>query len=573
MKERFMNLATCLIAMSLTGCSGENGATSQETVTPSTAIKEQLANTVFTNGNIYTVNPEQPSAQALALKDGEIIFVGDDSQVQNFIGDNTRVINLQGKMMMPGIHDVHMHPLESGSDTTHFSLNETETDVEYFIDDIIDAAARNPQASWLVGYGHTIEALLNAERNPREILDDAVADRPVIIMEQTSHSMWVNSKALELANITANSQDPIGGVISRDSFNRPDGILYDNAGDIVMEIAINAQTDAGAKDYQGFINYTQPELNKHGITAISDARTYWQRNHLTTWQELAKNNELSLRVSLGLWAYPEANDATQITRLLDMYQANPASLLKVNQVKFYMDGILNNTTAALHEPYEIDLLGLHGNKGLNYFTPQRLEKYLKALEPAGFDFNIHAIGDRGITEALDAIENTSNGKARHRLTHLELMDPKDYPRFAALNVIADAQVAGEFTKPQHWQENIDYIGAERADDIIPIGSLLDNNARLTLSSDWNVSTFNPFVGMANAITRTPQAISLADAIQAYTLNGAYAMRQDDITGSIEVGKRGDLIVLDRDLFNVSAAQIKNTQVEMTWLDGELIYQR
>ncbi|WP_236701265.1 amidohydrolase [Thalassomonas viridans] len=568
-----MNLATCLLAVSLSGCSGENSAGSQETVQPSASVNQVTANTVFTNGNIYTVNPEQPSAQAVALKDGEIIFVGDNSQAESFIGDNTQVINLQGKMMMPGIHDVHMHPLESGSDTTHFSLNETETDVEYYIDDIIDAAARNPQASWLIGYGHTIEALLNAERDPRKILDDAVPDRPVIIMEQTSHSMWVNSKALALANITASSQDPIGGVISRNSFNQPDGILYDNAGDIVMEIAINAQADAGEKDYQGFVEYTQPELNKHGITAISDARTYWQRNHLTTWQELAKNQELSLRVSLGLWAYPEANDATQITRLLDMYQTSADSLLQVNQVKFYMDGIVGNTTAALHQPYEIDLLGLHENKGLNYFTPQRLEKYLKALEPAGFDFNIHAIGDRGITEALDAIENASNGKGRHRLTHLEIMDPKDYARFAELNVIADAQVAGEFTQPQHWQENIDYIGAERADHIIPIGSLLDNNARLTLSSDWNVSTFNPFVGIAHAITRTPEEISLVDAIKAYTLNGAYAMRQDDITGSIEVGKRGDLIVLDRDLFNSSATQIKNTQVVMTWLDGELIYQK
>ncbi|WDE10147.1 amidohydrolase [Thalassomonas haliotis] len=573
MKERFMNLATCLIAMSLSGCSGENGAKNQETAEPASVVKQQLANTVFTNGNIYTVNAAQPKAQAVALKDGEIIFVGDDSQVQHYIGDNTQVINLGGKMMMPGIHDVHIHPLESGSDATHFALNEAETDVEYYIDDIIDAAAQNPQAQWLIGYGHSIEALLDAQRNPRDILDDAVPDRPVIIMEQTSHSMWVNSKALSLANITGSSQDPIGGVISRDSFNRPDGILYDNAGNIVMDIAMQAQNNAAEKDYLGFVEYTQGELNKHGITSISDARTYWQRDHLSTWQKIADNRELTMRVSLGLWAYPEANDSVQIAKLLEMYQANTDSLLKVNQIKFYMDGILVNTTAAMHAPYEFDLLGLHENKGVNYFTPQRLEKYLKALEPTGFDFNIHAIGDRGITEALDAIENASNGKGRHRLTHLEVMDPKDYARFARLNVIADAQVAGDFTKAEHWRENIDYIGAERSDNIIPIGSLLDNNARLTLSSDWNVSTFNPFVGIAHAITRTPQEIPLADAIQAYTINGAYAMRQDDITGSIEVGKRGDLIVLDRDLFTSSAAQIKATRVEMTWLDGELIYKR
>ena len=568
MKERINMLAICTVLALLSGC-GDTGV--HNYVKINEQINGQDATTVFTNGQIYTVNNQQPWGEAVAIKEGKIVYVGDDENIADFIGKKTKVIDLKGKMMMPGIHDVHMHPLESGSSATHFSLNEEEYNAENYINPIADAAAENPSAKWLIGYGHTIDILLNAGRSPREILDDAVPDRPVIIMEQTSHSMWVNSKALELANISAKNNDPIGGVLGRDEQGVLNGILYDNAGNMVMELAMLAQADTAQQDYLGLVEYTLPMLNQHGITSISDARTYWQRGHLATWEKVEKNNKLTMRVSLGLWAYPEANDDTQIGQLLSLYESKPDSFLKVNQVKFYMDGILTNTTAAMHEPYSDSWLNLFHNKGLNYFTQQRLERYMQALEPKGFDFNIHAIGDRGISEALNAVENVSSGKSRHRITHVEVVDPQDYARFSKLGVIADAQVAGEFTKPEHWAENIELIGEERSNHLVPIGSLIDNEATLTLSSDWNVSTFNPFVGISNAISRTPEAISLADAIKAYTLNGAFAMRQDHIVGSIEVGKRADLIVLDRDLFNSTAAQIINTKVEMTLLDGEIIY--
>ncbi|WP_233520495.1 amidohydrolase [Flocculibacter collagenilyticus] len=572
MKESIKMLIPCTLAASLGlfGCTGsdvDNDGQQPE------LIDKKAATMVFTNGNVYTVNKNSPWASAVVINNGKIVYVGDDSHAEQYIGNNTEVINLNGKMMMPGIHDVHIHPLESGSDATHFSLNEHESNAENYIDEIADAAYLNPNATWLIGYGHSIMTLLEAERSPRDILDDAVPNRPVIIMEQTSHSMWLNSKALELAGISAQSDDPTGGVISRDSNGIPNGILYDNAGNMVMEIAMREQTNTAQKDYLGLVEYTMPELNKHGITSISDARTYWQRGHLETWQRVADNDELTLRVSLGLWAYPEKDDAEQINQIKALYQADSANLLKVNQVKFYMDGILVNTTAAMHEPYHQNWLGTPNNNGVNYFTQQRMEKYIEALEPTGFDFNIHAIGDRGITEALNAIENASQGKARHRLTHVEVVDPQDYERFNQLNVIADAQVAGDFANPAHWSENIDLIGEERSTDLVPIKSLVEHNATLTLSSDWNVSHFNPFLGISNAITRAPQAITLEQAINAYTINAAYAMRQDDIVGSIEIGKRADLIVLDRNLFNSTAAQIKNTKVTLTLLDGEVVYAR
>ncbi|MBQ4811619.1 amidohydrolase [Pseudoalteromonas luteoviolacea] len=569
-----------LAGLCLSGCNSDssnptNSSNNSNDPQPPTAaeqVSNEFATQLFTNGTIYTVNEAKPWAQAVAIKGNKIIFVGSNEDAKQYIGDSTQVIDLAGKMMMPGFHDVHMHPLESGSDATQFTIPESAS-TDTYIALVEEAALQNPNAQWLIGYGHNIGTLLEMQDSPLDVLDEAVANRPVIIMEQTSHSMWVNSKALELAGIHSDSLDPIGGVIGRDEQMRLDGILYDNAGNQVMELAMRSLSNAQQNDYLGLIEYTMPALNKAGITSISDARTYWQRGHLETWQRVANEDKLTLRVHLGLWAYPQMNDASQIAKLKSLYQAQPDSLLKVNQVKFYVDGILVNTTAAMHEPYHQNWLELEGNKGLNYFTQARLEQYIKALEPTGFDFNIHAIGDRGIHEALNAIENASTGKSRHRLTHLEVVDPADYTRFDKLGVIADAQVAGDFTDPSHWPENIPLLGNERSQDLVPIKSLIANNATLTLSSDWNVSPFNPFIGISNAISRTPQAITLAQALEAYTLNSAYAMRQDHLVGSIEVGKLADLVVLDRNLFDSTIQEIAQTNVVMTLLDGEVIYKK
>ncbi|MCF6439151.1 amidohydrolase [Pseudoalteromonas luteoviolacea] len=579
MRVTNMSLIPLIVAgLCMSGCNSDSSPTANNSVksnTPETTpsqTQQDKSTMVFVNGDIYTVNEDKPWAQAVAIKDNKIIFVGTTEQVQQHIGENTQVIDLKGKMMMPGFHDVHMHPLESGSDATQFTIPESES-TDTYIDLVADAAFQNPNAQWLIGYGHSIGTLLEMQDSPIDVLDEAVPDRPVIIMEQTSHSMWLNNKAMELAGIHRNSLDPIGGVIGKDEQGNLDGILYDNAGNQVMELAMRSLTNTQQNDYLGLIEYTMPALNKAGITSISDARTYWQRGHLETWLKIANEDKLTLRAHLGLWAYPQMNDAAQLSKLKSLYQADPNSLLKVNQVKFYVDGILVNTTAAMHEPYHQNWLELDGNNGLNYFTQARLEKYIKALEPTGFDFNIHAIGDRGIHEALNAIENASSGQSRHRLTHLEVVDPADYARFAKLGVIADAQVAGDFTDPGHWPENIPLLGVERSQDLVPIKSLVENNATLTLSSDWNVSPFNPFIGISNAISRTPQAITLAQALEAYTLNSAYAMQQDHLVGSIEVGKLADLVVLDNNLFESTVKEIANTQVTMTLLDGEIVYQR
>ncbi len=538
---------------------------------PSTNSTSQLV-TIYKNGAVYTVNPNQPWAEAVVIEDGIIKFVGSNTEAANYATANAKIIDLAGKMIMPGFHDVHIHPLESGSDNNHFELNIDQTNPEKYIAVIKKAAQQFPNSEWLVGYGHDINTLLEAKRNPVAILDEAVPDRPVIIMEQTSHSMWVNSKALALAGIDKHTANPVGGVIMKDATSgEPTGLLIDNAGELVMHIAMAPTPERLKNDYDGLVEYTLPELAKHGITSIADARAYWKRDHHKTWQAVAQNDKLTARVVLGLWAYPEENDAEQLATLKSLYRNDANSLLRINQIKLYSDGIPSNTTAAMHTPYEFDLLGIPGNRGLNYFSQQRLEHYIAELEPAGFDFHIHAIGERGIHESLNAIEAAASDAGRHRLTHVEILNPSDYPRFAELNVTADCQVAGDFTNPAHWGELADYIGTEKADNLVPLKSLNEAGARVTLSSDWSVSPFNPFIGLQHAVTRAPQNLSLDAAINAYTLDAAYVMRQEDRVGSIEVGKEADMVVLSQNLFEIDASQINQTKVLQTLLAGKEVY--
>ncbi|WP_299156297.1 amidohydrolase [uncultured Tenacibaculum sp.] len=526
---------------------------------------------MYFNGKIFTVNDAEPWAEALIIDKNKIVFVGSNSEAEKKVEKGAIKIDLQGKVVLPGFHDVHMHPMEVGSTTTAFTLNENENNAENYIPTIKKAAKDNPNVKWLIGFGHSIGALLEAKRSPLKIIDEAVSDRPVIIMEQTSHSMWINSKGLELAGITVTSKNPQGGIIMKEN-GKLLGILIDNAGDVVFQKAVEALKDANG-EYDGMVSYVLPELAKHGITSVSDARTYWKRDQHKTWKNLAEDGKLTARFNLGLWAYPTAEDASQIASLKTLFLNNENSFLKINQIKLYSDGITHNTTAALHSNYKEDYFKQSTNNGLNYFTEDRIATYIQELESIGFDFHIHAIGNRGVTEALNAIQKSGTAKGRHRLTHVEMITTADMNRFKELNVTADAQVAGEFTQPQYWHDNDHLLGSTLADNQVPIKSLKEAEARLTLSSDWNVSSLNPFVGLQNAITRVPQNITLEEAIKAYTINGAYVMRQEDKVGSLQVGKLADFVVLDKDIFTIPPTQIKQTKVILTIFNGKEIYKK
>lgn len=527
---------------------------------------------LYQNGRIYTVNENQEWAVSMLVRDGEIVAIGSNSEVANQASENAQTIDLNNKMVMPGIHDVHLHPLEAASDNFLFILNESETNPENYATKIIQAVNQNPNTPWVLGWGFDIHTLFDATREPIAILDDISTTRPIALMELTSHSIWVNSKAIELAGIDQNTSNPMGGIIMKDANGFPNGILIDNAGNLIIDLAISSIPNNEQNDYDGLINFALPELAKNGITSICDARTYWKRNHHKTWQRVENDGLLTVRANLGLWLYPTEDDVTQIAKLQTLYSNDANSYLKINQIKLYADGIIINTTSAMEDDYLVDFFNLPTNDGLNYVSQNRIAQYITALEPTGFDFHIHAIGNRGVNEALNAIGQSSDGSGRHRLTHVEYVLPSDYPRFSQLNVTADAQVAGDFSQPAHWHENDVFIGAALNNANVPIKSLKQANARITLSSDWDVSSLNPFVGIQNAVTRSPQELTLKEAIKAYTINGAYVMRQETKVGSLEVGKSADFIVLSQNIFDVQASIISQTQVLKTYLNGELIFQ-
>lgn len=525
----------------------------------------------YINGQIYTVNPKQPWAEAMLIRDGIIVLIGTNKLIQEASSSATHFFDLKHRMVMPGIHDVHMHPLEAASNNFQFELSTSATNPEKYAYDIEVAIDENPKSPWVLGWGFDIHTLLSGKRAPIEILDDISDSKPIAIMEKTSHAIWVNSKALELAGIDAESTNPIGGIIMKSSNGKPNGLLIDNAGNLLMDLAIRSIPNSEQNDYDGLVNFALPTLAEHGITSICDARTYWKRNHHLIWQRVRDEKKLTARVNLALWLYPTEQDTSQMEDLKSLYSYDQNSLLKINQIKLYIDGIIINTTSAMHDDFKIDIFNQPTNNGINYVNQSRLTQYISVLEPFGFDFHIHAIGNRGVHETLNAIEESGTKKGRHRITHLEFVSPQDYSRFNRLNVTADAQVAGDFSQPQYWKENDAFVDAALNTNVIPIKSLLEADARVTLSSDWDVSTLNPFVGIEHAITRFPESLSLEQAIRAYTINAAYVMRQEDKVGSLEVGKEADFIVLSQHLFEVKPNKVSRTKVLNTFFQGREIY--
>lgn len=487
---------------------------------------------------------------------------------------------MDGSTVLPGFHDVHMHPLEAMTSLGGGCKIPGDTDPEHLLGQIAECNPNDGGNSWVLGHGHSIESLLkhihNRGRPPREIIDEVIPDNPVVLMEETSHSVWVNSLALDLAHISKDSDDPVGGIIMRDSETlMPNGILLENAGNMMMDVAMASFTNLNQSNYES-LKASLIELKKNGITSICDARTYWKRSHHLAWKKACINEELTVRVNLGLWAYPNMEDSEQIRSLKELYtnDFSRRCFLKINEIKLYSDGLLETTTAAMLEPYlkNLRLPGLQENIGMNYFSQSRVEKYLKALQSfgadKGFNFHIHAIGDRGIKEILNAISNTQTDGTRHRLTHLHIVSEHDIPRFSSLGVVADFQVTNT-----HIPAVEEAVGLKRAENYIPVRSIEKTGAKTTLSSDWDVSRLNPLEAIQEAATRDRQAVSVKSAIEMKTVNSAYAMRQDDIVGYLGNNMDADFVILSRDILSIDTNNIGKTEVLLTAIQGKVIYQK
>ena len=537
------------------------------------AVQSQAADQIFTNADIYG----HRESNSIVTHNGKIIFIGDLEQAKTFQGQNTDVIDLGNAFVLPGFIDNHNHVFEAASELGGTCELDSEATLEEQIP-YLEACKINADSNgrgWLMGYGFSLESTINSdsEYTPLEIIDSVFPDRPVVIMEQTSHSMWVNSKALKIARISPQSPDPQGGAYLKDpASGKLNGILLDNAGDQIMEMAWNSQSELFEQSYQGLM-YGLEEAAAHGITTIGDGRMYWKRGWYDVWLEAEQNQDLTARVSLRPWVYPSMAMPSQLEVFEKMYSDDKSRLLLVDQVKMYSDGIFINGTAKTLAPY-LDTYLPNSPNGLNYIPPAQMKQWLTALEKIGFSAHIHAIGDGAVRESLDAIESVrkQGSKKPYTLTHVELINDEDVPRFKQLGVTADFQVGSDYVAQHDHEWANAFLGARRAKAMMNLDAILKTDANITLSSDWNVHDINPLVGIANSLIMGKTGLTdIYTAIDAYTLNAAKSLGIDDITGTIEVGKSADFAILNKDITTLSARGIAKTQVLMTVLRGDVVY--
>ncbi|MFC8054436.1 MULTISPECIES: amidohydrolase [Bacillus cereus group] len=578
MKKTIMIICLILSMTWISACTpgvgeGENG---------NFVLPNQLPqNVVFKNGTIYTANGKQDIVEAVAVKEGKITFVGSNKDVERFINEDTKVVDLQGRFILPGFVDNHNHIFEAKSPAAgncsvspDASLQKQRSYLKACKKDVKDG-------EWISGTGFSLEELLkdmdekSEHQTPLQVLDELFPNNPVLIMERTSHSVWVNSKALELAGINKDTKDPQGGRIIRDpETGEPFGILYDTAGDIVMEKAWNSQPNLFEKNYEGLLDGLD-EVAKNGITTVGDGRLYWKRGWLDVWNKVNDEKKLTSRVVLRPWVYPNLNEAEQMEYFKKIKRNDVSSRMLINQVKMYSDGISINSTAKILEKYKFEWF--KGTPyGLNYIPEEKMKWWLTELNKLGYGALIHTIGDGGVRESLNAIEAAKKEGANqpYTLTHVEMVEDSDISRFAKLGVSADFQVGHDFAEDpkQGWAST--YFSDQQMKRIMPLGRIWKTGANVSLSSDWDVNELNPLVTISNALSIDDKGLSdVYAAIDAYTIKPAKALGLDNITGSIEVGKSADMVLLNEDITKMKADKIPNAKVLVTVLQGEIVYHK
>jgi predicted amidohydrolase YtcJ len=558
--------------------------------------EELVADTVLLNGVVYTADKRDTVCQAVAIKGDRIIFVGSSVQSAGYIGAGTKTIDLQGKMVIPGMIDSHIHPpgiaLSELYEVQLFGINS----LEGYQEAVKKFIRQHPDVQVVFGQGWLWSAFSGEEatKGPRKEHLDAVApDIPVVLRAMDGHSWWVNSKALAVSGITRDTQPPEGGIVEKDESGEVWGTVKESA------ISLVIQPQYSLEQYIKAMQAFQAKMHSFGITGILAIMGRFIDRILPAWDHLARQGELALHVRGAIMVHAQDRLDSQIDALEELKTKYDSPNFRITTAKFFADGVVEGGTSYLLEPYT-----LATGRGAQYYGEFLWDKPLLAqafylANRRGLQIHVHSIGDaatRGVLDALETAQDKIAGEFRNAITHLQLVHQDDIPRFKNLGVIASVQPYWHFKGPNWWQ-NVDYrILGERAEFEYPLQSFAVQGVTLASSSDYPITPVpNPLFAIETGVTRNlcngrpfgveditdmdderyllnkNERISLMEMIKSFTINNAYALFMDSETGSLETGKLADLVVLEQDLFSVNPVDIAQVKAVMTFFGGKMVY--
>jgi predicted amidohydrolase YtcJ len=535
------------------------------------------ADLVLTGADVYTVDATRRWARGVAIRSDRIVAVGTEDEVRDLAGPSTTHRHLPGGMVVPGFQDAHIHAAFGGRNLLSLNLDELDTR-EGYLEAIAAHAGAHRELPWITG-GGWYSAVFGEAGPRREDLDAVVPDRPVFLMNTDVHGAWVNTRALEAGGISADTPDPWDGYYVRSADGSPTGMLHEGAA-YAFAADVVPRTDAAT--WRASILRAQAELHALGITGWQDA--WVEPELLAAYRAVDDAAELTARVVTSLW-WDRHRGPEQIDELVALRDGGDGGRVDAGTVKIMLDGCPENGTAAVLEPFAGHVGDAHGT-GISFVEPSVLAVAVTRLDALGFQVHMHALGDRALRMALDAVgaAREANGRrdARHHIAHLQVTDPADIPRLRELGVVANMQPFWAQLDPSMRTLALPALGEERVSRLYPIGTIARSGAVLAFGSDWPVSTPNPLLEIEVAIARVSPAqrdgepfqpeerIGLPAALAAFTRGAAYVNR-DDEAGTIAPGMRADLAVLDRNLFTVGP--IGDAQVDLTIASGEVVYDR
>lgn len=532
---------------------------------------------ILINGKIWTVHRDKPEVEALAVWRDRIVAVGTTSDIRKLADARTRILDLEGKRVVPGFYDSHVHMLTSGTQLAQVQLKDAKDEAD-FGKRLREFDKTLPRERWMLGGYWDHDRTFNGTLPTAKLLDKYVPDRPVFLRRYDGHIAVVNTKAMKLAALTAETPEPSGGVIYRiEGTKEPSGVLRDNAMGLVSRLIPTPSTQEVAEAIRAAL----VEARKVGVTSVQDmdgSALDTRRRMLRFYQQLAKSGDLTLRIDLR-WPLASWEELANLG-----VEANLGNdWVKIGGLKGFADGSLGASTAKMFDAY----LHEKDNTGVFVTPREKMREYILGADKAGLNIAIHAIGDRANAELLDlyaeCIKVNGPRDRRFRIEHVQHLRPQEFKRFGELGVIASLQ-------PYHiiddgrWAEN--RIGAKRCATSYANRSLLDAGAKVAFGSDWAVAPLNPLLGLDAAVNRRTlddkhpkgwfpeQKITIAEAIEAYTLTSAYAAFEEKERGSLEVGKLADLVVLSRDILaEKERDRIGETEVMMTMVGGKVVFEK